>query len=662
MLKSLLLKFGETPGRPPLNLPVGSAVVIVGPNNSGKSRLLQELEHYLTQSARKTDGYLILQDVEAELPRSHGLKATLISAIKDDLPPAIFTNLGEPFPQDESGQLQFLFNLASKGLDMLEKGKLVFTPEFALLEGKFQNLIFPFLGAPNSVFAALLDAENTKTKFEEQARAYTEDTLRVLRETLKAGIQFVRDLRERSHKHSQEEAILYAIQEGPLRIKPYLHLLAAKTVRLDGRLRLHHVLPTSLPRQDDRSNNHLARLLWNEEARQLLRKIVLDAFGYHLSIDASNFQETRIKMSREPPEAYEHSFKPEALEYFRRAQGIESFSDGAKSFVGLLAAVMSDEYIVMLIDEPEAFLHPPLAKRLGQELHRLSRARGAHVLAATHSADFLMGCLQASLDVHIVRLTYRQTIPTARVLPSEDLQQMMQDPLLRSTGTLSALFHEGAIVCEGDSDRAFYQEINERLLAQPENKEGAADCLFINAHGKQSIHRVVGLLRKMGVPAAAVIDLDILSDENVLKDLLTAVKADAATINTLGMAKGECFRVFAEAAPGSRREAKALLKAQGLNAFNESQRRSMETIFFEPLARLGIFIVPGGEVESWLADLLPNQSQPAKEAWLPRIFEALGSDPHGERYAQPREGDVWDFLRKIAQWIGDPRRQGMPSS
>lgn len=269
-----------------------------------------------------------------------------------------------------------------------------------------------------------------------------------------------------------------------------------------------------------------------------------------------------------------------------------------------------------------------------------------------------MGCIQAAPDVNIVRLTYRRGIPTARLLPIEELQRMMLDPLLRSTGTLSALFHEGAVVCEGDRDRAFYQEINERLLTK---KEGADGCLFMNAHSKQAIRRIIGMLRRMGIPAVAIIDLDIVIDESTLKDLLTAIGADSATINTLGMAKGELYRLFVNAAQGDEKKGKALLKSKGLNALDDKYRQSMRHLFFIPLAQLGIFVVPGGEVESWLSQLLPGGIQPSKQEWLNTIFEALGADPNG-RYVHPAAGDVWEFMRSIAQWIDDPNRQGIPSS
>src|SRR5687767_11233720 len=97
---------------------------------------------------------------------------------------------------------------------------------------------------------------------------------------------------------------------------------------------------------------------------------------------------------------------------------------------------------------------------------------------------------------------------------------MMRDPLLRSTGVLGALFHEGAVVCEADADRVFYAEVNERLLA---HRAGGADgCVFLNAQNKQTVRRIVRPLREMGLPAAAILDLDLLKGREDFRDLMNA--------------------------------------------------------------------------------------------------------------------------------------------
>ena len=46
MISSLKLKFGSGPGKAPVDMTVAPVTVFVGPNNSGKSKILQELYRY----------------------------------------------------------------------------------------------------------------------------------------------------------------------------------------------------------------------------------------------------------------------------------------------------------------------------------------------------------------------------------------------------------------------------------------------------------------------------------------------------------------------------------------------------------------------------------------------------------------------------------------
>src|SRR5262249_31605341 len=93
----------------------------------------------------------------------------------------------------------------------------------------------------------------------------------------------------------------------------------------------------------------------------------------------------------------------------------------------------------------------------------------------------------------------------------DDILRLMRNPLLRSTGVISALFYEYVIVTESDSDRAFYQEINERLL-NLDTSRGIPNCLFLNAQNKQTIQTIVRPLRALGIPAAAIVDIDVLKE------------------------------------------------------------------------------------------------------------------------------------------------------
>jgi len=39
----------------------------------------------------------------------------------------------------------------------------------------------------------------------------------------------------------------------------------------------------------------------------------------------------------------------------------------------------------------------------------------------------------------------------------------------------------------------------------------------------------------------------------------------------------------------------------------------------------------------------------------------MGDDPKGADYLKPSQGDVWDFIGAIKQWLINPSRKGIPS-
>jgi hypothetical protein len=339
----------------------------------------------------------------------------------------------------------------------------------------------------------------------------------------------------------------------------------------------------------------------------------------------------------------EQSISDRSRAFHGRAEDIDHMSDGIRAFTGLTAAVLSVDYRIMLVDEPEAFLHPPLTRKLGKRLTQLAAERGANVLAATHSPDFVMGAITSGQAVNIVRLTWRKGIPGARLLPAGKLETMMRDPLLRSTGVLGALFHEGAVVCEADADRVFYAEVNERLLA---HRAGGADgVVFLNAQNKQTVRRIIRPLREMGLPAAAILDLDLLKGREDFRDLLRSAFVPEVfwepweeqrrrlhqKINTADYKDGGVQRLYGEAREG----ADTLLTL---------------------LAEYGVFLVPNGELECWLPELEVGGHGPE---WLTQIFARMGTDPSDPGYKKPTNGGVWRFIQRVAVWVADPRRKGM---
>lgn len=414
-------------------------------------------------------------------------------------------------------------------------------------------------------------------------------------------------------------------------------------IRLDGRTRF--ALAEDRPRGDllERAPNMLVHLFQDGAARKKVSDIVFDAFQLYFTIEQLSAQNLRIRLSPTEPDEHEQNWSEQARRFHKKATYIKDTSDGVQAFVGIACAVLAGDYRAILIDEPEAFLHPPLARKLGYQLTS-NLAPGGMLMASTHSPDFLMGCLQASPLVRVVRLEYANGRSKGKIVDSSELTKLFKAPLFRSANVISALFHDGVVVTESDNDRAFYSEIYHRLAEQ---EKGYPSLLFVNAQNKQTIRDIVRPLRAFGVPAVAVVDIDLLKEGggNWIP-WLEAARVPTALHVGWGQQRASLHKLFTD---------KALdMHCGGINLLPKEDKAAAN-VFFDQLQKYGIFCVRGGEVESWLQDLGIKSK---KSPWTVEMLERLGSDPSNCSYVKPAAGDVWDFVRDIVQWVRDPDREG----
>jgi uncharacterized protein (TIGR00725 family) len=375
-------------------------------------------------------------------------------------------------------------------------------------------------------------------------------------------------------------------------------------------------------------------------------KLIFDAFGVYFVIDPLQGGALRIRLSQTAPAHNEQSLAKDAREFHRAAAHIKEASDGVQAFVGILTAVLSGDYRSILIDEPEAFLHPPLARKLGYQLATTVAKRSGSLMASTHSPDFLIGCLQGSSQVRVVRLEYANGKSKGQVVDSNALKKFFKAPLIRSANVISALFHDGVVVTESDNDRAFYSEIYYRLA---EKQAGYPSLLFVNAQNKQTIRDIIEPLRAFGVPAAAIVDIDILKDGgSTWTGWLKAANLPAPMTGSLGVLRGDLYKRFLDA--------KVDMKADGgVNALKGGDRDAVSELF-DTLDQFGVFATRNGEIESWLRHL----NVPGKKAdWTVAMLEKLGDDSNKPDYVQPTTDDVWAFIERVVAWIRNSDRKGM---
>jgi ABC-type cobalamin/Fe3+-siderophores transport system ATPase subunit len=454
-------------------------------------------------------------------------------------------------------------------------------------------------------------------------------------------------------RHINEENLKNVLRNPAANIPAFCQwFLTHNTLLLNGQSRMTLVNQQSMGDLLNSPQSSLQTLFVDDEKRSEVRRIIFEAFDKYFVIDPTYGGTLRIRLSDDAPSdvSKEQSLDKNAREFHSKAKLIDIASDGVKAFTGIVSEVIAGDPQIILIDEPEAFLHPSLANMLGKELSIAANNADKRIFVSTHSPNFVMGCIQSGAPVNIIRLTYREGAATARLLNSDSILELMRNPLLRSTGLLSGMFYEFVVVTEADSDRAFYQEINERLLKfKPE--WGIPNCLFLNAQNKQTIPTILRPLRQLGIPAVAIVDIDVLKDGGeVWKNLLSSINLPDIFQNSLAVQR-TAIKAAMDATD------KNMKKDGGISILTGSEKEAAMNLLCN-LNEYGAFTVPGGELESWLPETQVSGHGPK---WLIEVFEKMGSIYDDPNYIKPTDLDVWRFMFDIKKWLVNPNRKGIPS-
>ena len=428
--------------------------------------------------------------------------------------------------------------------------------------------------------------------------------------------------------------------------------LQDNTLILNGQNRINLVNSQQAGDLQKPPQTSLQVLFQDDAKRSEVSRIIHEAFGLFFTIDPTQLGQLRIKLSKRAPTSpvEERGIHREAVKFHTNSLSIEQASDGVKAFTGMITEIIAGDPQILLIDEPEAFLHPALSFQLGKEIASASSSSEKRLFVSTHSPNFVMGCIQSGAPVNIIRLTYRNDVATARLLANSDILRLMRNPLLRSTRVLDALFYEFVIVTESDTDRAFYQEINERLLRfKPE--WGIPNCLFLNAQNKQTVKTIIQPLRQLGIPSGGIVDVDILKEGGtVWTDFLKAGFLPEVEQQSLAILRA-AIKQKVEAT------GKNMKLDGGIRLLSGTEEEAANNLF-DRLDQYGLFVVRRGEIESWLPQLKAPGHGPT---WLIEVFEKMGEEPESQDYLRPETGDVWEFIGNIKKWLTNANRRGIPS-
>jgi predicted ATPase len=231
----------------------------------------------------------------------------------------------------------------------------------------------------------------------------------------------------------------------------------------------------------ERQEINLLQTLYNSGSNleSDIQELVKRAFGKSIKLEFTVPQRLLLRVGDDfsmiPPDPRD------ARQPMQQYEKLDDQGDGIRSFVGITTALLATKRNVLLIDEPEAFLHPPQAFRIGEFIAKQATNQ-RQIILATHSVDVLRGILSHTTDATILRIDRRDQTNYFNILDSNRLQDLVNDPLLSSARVLDGLFYSGVVVVEADSDGRFYQTASSK-------RRNNIDLHFVNADNKQTVPR-----------------------------------------------------------------------------------------------------------------------------------------------------------------------------
>lgn len=409
-----------------------------------------------------------------------------------------------------------------------------------------------------------------------------------------------------------------------------LHLLFIKRLSTECRL----TSSNALQRNDQPERHPIYKLNQSESLAQKLSDYFRQAFGLDLIVNRNEMQTIPLHIGQAPDKTVFTIANQDAYyNQVAKLPKLQEQGDGMRSFASILLDTFTSEHTITLIDEPEAFLHPPQARLLGKMLAK-NNPGNRQLLISTHSEDFLQGLLDAdSENITVIRINRDDTINRMSVLQNDEIKRLWGNPLLRYSNILSGLFHKKVVVCESDYDCLFYQAIMDAIYEH--KNEIAPDILFTHCGGKTRVKDIVSALKAVNVPVAAICDFDLLNSSQNFKPIAASFGIDWSGVFSVYM-KTIYDSMNAKSSGGN--NAWDQIKKVGKAGFTGNEPAAYDKVEAE-CKSAGLFVVPVGEMECF--DKTVNKE---KKDWVYHVLENY------DLAIEPRLEEARKFVQAIVDY------------
>lgn len=161
---------------------------------------------------------------------------------------------------------------------------------------------------------------------------------------------------------------------------------------------------------------------------------------------------------------------------------------------------------LLLIDEPELFLHPQAIELLRASLKSLSK-KGYQVIFTTHSPFMIeqedipyTNIVRKNCDGTRVEVRLKEAI--AKVLDTHEAQARL---LFETYNLGQILFSDTVLIAEGDTEKQVLPPLIKKIIGKT---MGELKLALVIASGSSSISGMMNILKEMNIPVKVLADLD----------------------------------------------------------------------------------------------------------------------------------------------------------
>lgn len=176
---------------------------------------------------------------------------------------------------------------------------------------------------------------------------------------------------------------------------------------------------------------------------------------------------------------------------------IEALADSGKMKTGRNALLKDEDPKILLVEEPESFLHPPAIRSAREALYKIAELENWQVMITTHSPIFIDVSKPHTTIIRVEKTkNTTKTFSTEKANFADDERERLQ--MIRNCHpTINEFFFADSIILvEGDTEQAVLSQIK---------KENTA---ILNCRGKANIPMFEKILNHFGMSYIVIHDLD----------------------------------------------------------------------------------------------------------------------------------------------------------